>query len=87
MTTHSLPSFAQAFSAPSLNSISSGSNALPPIHIRTSPFDSRRVDTPPAPNLSRPPSIDTNGANLRKRTRSDVTPTAPVDNNTVSDSE
>ncbi|KZT27397.1 hypothetical protein NEOLEDRAFT_1155107 [Neolentinus lepideus HHB14362 ss-1] len=53
MATHapqSLPSFAQAFSTPSLNSISSGSNALPPIQSRLSSMDDAnhsRVESPP----------------------------------------
>ncbi|OBZ68759.1 hypothetical protein A0H81_11097 [Grifola frondosa] len=39
----SLPSFAQAFSAPSLSRISNASNALPPIHNnRSPPFDHDR---------------------------------------------
>ncbi|KAI0662266.1 hypothetical protein C8Q70DRAFT_1051735 [Cubamyces menziesii] len=35
----SLPSFAQAFGAPSLSRISDANNALPPIHPRASPLD------------------------------------------------
>ncbi|TFK52270.1 hypothetical protein OE88DRAFT_1724980 [Heliocybe sulcata] len=53
MATHasqSLPSFAQAFSSPSLNSISSGSNALPPIQSRLPSMSEeathRRVESP-----------------------------------------
>ncbi|KAH9890041.1 hypothetical protein C8Q73DRAFT_667725 [Cubamyces lactineus] len=42
----SLPSFAQAFGAPSLSRISDANNALPPIHPRASPHDL----PPPSPS-------------------------------------
>ncbi|EPQ51009.1 hypothetical protein GLOTRDRAFT_141168 [Gloeophyllum trabeum ATCC 11539] len=64
MATHapqSLPSFAQAFSTPSLNSISSKSNALPPIQNRLPSMEDanhRRVDSPPVQDESRHAAAD-----------------------------
>jgi hypothetical protein len=75
MTTQSLPSFAQAFSAPTLNSISTASNALPPIHIRSTSLENSRHPK----THSRPPSIDANGSSLRKRSRSDLKATTRDD--------
>ncbi|KAJ7600985.1 hypothetical protein C8J56DRAFT_911785 [Mycena floridula] len=53
---HALPSFAQAFSASSLDRISSATNALPPIHIRTRSSEPRRVKSPGPAAPSRPNS-------------------------------
>ncbi|KAJ7147517.1 hypothetical protein C8R43DRAFT_1097201 [Mycena crocata] len=79
MTTHashSLPSFAQTFSAePPLGSISSGNNSLPPIHTREPPVLSRRAKSP---QRSRHTSEEDRVAG-RKRSRTEVTSTARED--------
>ncbi|KAJ6619507.1 hypothetical protein B0H10DRAFT_2163925 [Mycena sp. CBHHK59/15] len=75
MTTHgphSLPSFAQAFSDPSLGSISSGNNSLPPIHTREPPALSRRAKSPPRQSRSRHNSEEDRLAG-RKRPRTEIT--------------
>ncbi|KAJ7288441.1 hypothetical protein C8J57DRAFT_1166162 [Mycena rebaudengoi] len=87
MTTHaphSLPSFAQAFSEPSLGSISSGNNSLPPIHSRSPPSSSRRAKSPPPPSRSRNPSEE-DRATGRKRPRAEITSTARDDDPSDSD--
>ncbi|CAK5269763.1 unnamed protein product [Mycena citricolor] len=74
MTTHahSLPSFAQAFSNTELplGGILSGSNALPPIHPRSTPPHPRRPISPPMSSSSRHSHhMDEDKVNGRKRPR------------------
>jgi hypothetical protein len=89
MATHlqqSLPSFAQAFSPSSLNSISTGSNSLPPIqpHRATSnrrPISPSRHQQTRMSNSEKPE----HRTHTRKRSRSDEESTSRHDN--VSGSE
>ncbi|KAJ6584835.1 hypothetical protein B0H19DRAFT_397901 [Mycena capillaripes] len=82
MTTHaphSLPSFAQAFSAePPLGSISSGNNSLPPIHSRS------RAKSPQRPSRSRHNSEEDRVAG-RKRSRTEITSSVRDDEPSDSD--
>ncbi|TBU61881.1 hypothetical protein BD310DRAFT_920075 [Dichomitus squalens] len=67
----SLPSFAQAFGAPSLSRLSDANNALPPIQSRASPFERNR----PSPSLHddhRPSMHDRHGQASRKRSHPDA---------------
>ncbi|KAJ7212204.1 hypothetical protein GGX14DRAFT_519786 [Mycena pura] len=72
---HSLPSFAQAFSEPSLGSISSGNNSLPPIHMRSPAPLSRRAKSPKSQPPSRYASEEDRVAG-RKRPRAEFTSSA-----------
>jgi hypothetical protein len=73
----SLPSFAQAFSAPSLGSISSGNNSLPPIHTRPISMENLRVHSPAVQTRSRPSSEESLSMTLtgRKRPRTSLSAT------------
>lgn len=66
----SLPSFSQAFSSSSMNSISNNGNSLPPINSRSRPssppYHLRRVNTPPPEDEAA--RVAEQSRNLRKRT-------------------
>lgn len=66
----SLPSFSQAFSSSSMNSISNNGNSLPPINSRSRPnsppYHLRRVNTPPPEGET--VRVSEQSKNLRKRT-------------------
>ena len=67
----SLPSFSQAFSSSSMNSISNNGNSLPPINSNRSrpsspPYHLRRVNTPPHEDEAA--RVAEQSRNLRKRT-------------------
>ncbi|KAG6336753.1 hypothetical protein ID866_2322 [Astraeus odoratus] len=64
----SLPSFAQAFSNSSLSSITSNSNALPPIQSQSYERTRHTTDSPPSQNDSRHPSVE-QVRTSRKRSR------------------
>ncbi|KAL6308426.1 hypothetical protein BKA93DRAFT_822597 [Sparassis latifolia] len=82
--TQSLPSFAQAFSTPSLSRISSSSNALPPIQRRLSPHDSH--GSPSAQDPPQPPDEPyVNNANNKKRLHAETS--SPKSNDEGSDSD
>lgn len=66
----SLPSFAQAFSNSSLNSITSNSNALPPIQSQSYERTRQTTNSPPRQDGSRHVSVDRIRIG-RKRSRED----------------
>ena len=75
----SLPSFSQAFSSPSINSISNNGNSLPPINSRSRPtsppYHLRRVNTPsPEEEAAR---VTEQARNLRKRTFAETSVSSP----------
>ncbi|KAI0669204.1 hypothetical protein C8Q78DRAFT_1080497 [Trametes maxima] len=85
-TPQSLPSFAQAFGAPSLSRISDASNALPPIHSRASPFDHHARSSPTHEELTQLSSMaDPARHSSRKRARPE--PSAQGDDNVSSGSD
>ncbi|KAI8978821.1 hypothetical protein BD414DRAFT_119467 [Trametes punicea] len=72
----SLPSFAQAFGAPSLSRIPDASNDLPPIHPRASPLDhpgrSPSTHDDQQPHQLLPAMRDTPRQSSRKRAHPDA---------------
>lgn len=75
----SLPSFSQAFSSSSINSISNNGNSLPPINSRSRPssppYHLRRVNTPPPEEeLAR---VTEHTRNIRKRTFAEASASPP----------
>lgn len=75
----SLPSFSQAFSSSSINSISNNGNSLPPINSRSRPssppYHLRRVNTPPPEEEAA--RVTEQMRNLRKRTFAEASATSP----------
>ncbi|KAI0647738.1 hypothetical protein C8Q79DRAFT_527452 [Trametes meyenii] len=85
-TPQSLPSFAQAFGAPSLSRISDASNALPPIHSRASPFDHHARSSSAHEELSQLSSM-TDPARHSSRKRARPEPSSQGDDNLSSGSD
>ncbi|KAF9778606.1 hypothetical protein BJ322DRAFT_476339 [Thelephora terrestris] len=75
----SLPSFSQAFSSSSMNSISNSGNSLPPINSRSRPssppYHLRRVNTPPPEDEAA--RVTEQSRNLRKRTFAEASASSP----------
>src|SRR5258708_4450847 len=75
----SLPSFSQAFSSSTINSISNNGNSLPPINSRSRPssppYHLRRVNTPPPEEESA--RVTEQARNFRKRTFAEASASPP----------